>query len=115
MATVGDRVQVPSKRVGQAPRQGVVIGASASGGLLRVRWSTGEESSITPSMGSLVVVGRARAGHGSAGGASKASKKSSTPASKKAAKSSKAAKGSGPKRDGGKASGKSGRNTKHGR
>ena len=114
MAAVGDRVQVPSKRVGQAPREGVVIGASASGGLLRVRWSTGEESSITPSMGSLVVVGKARGGRGTAGSASKPSKKSST-APSKPAKSSKAAKGSGAKRGGNKASGKGGRSAKHGR
>ncbi len=59
MAVVGDRVEVPSKRVGQAPREGVVTGVS--GGLLRVTWSGGEESTITPSMGSLVVVGRVRA------------------------------------------------------
>jgi hypothetical protein len=58
MAAVGDRVQVPSKRVGQAPRDGVVTGVSGS--LLRVTWSSGEESTIFPSMGSLVVVGRAR-------------------------------------------------------
>jgi hypothetical protein len=60
MAVVGDRVQVPSKRVGQTPREGVVTGVS--GALLRVTWSGGEESTIFPSMGSLVVVGRVRAG-----------------------------------------------------
>jgi Domain of unknown function (DUF1918) len=59
MAVVGDRVQVPSKRVGQAPRDGVVTGVSGS--LLRVAWSGGEESTIFPSMGSLVVVGKVRA------------------------------------------------------
>ena len=59
MAAVGDRVQVPSKRVGQAPRDGVVTGVSGS--LLRVTWSGGEESTIFPSMGSLVVVGKVRA------------------------------------------------------
>ncbi len=59
MAAVGDRVQVPSKRVGQAPREGVVTGVS--GVLLRVTWSGGEESTIFPSMGSVVVVGKARA------------------------------------------------------
>jgi hypothetical protein len=58
MAQVGDRVQIPSKKVGQQPRDGVVTGAS--GVLLRVRWSTGEESTITPAVGSLVVVGRVR-------------------------------------------------------
>ncbi len=60
MVAVGDRVQVPSKRVGQAPRDGVVTGVSGS--LLRVSWSGGEESTIFPSMGSLVVVGKARVG-----------------------------------------------------
>ncbi len=60
MAVVGDRVQVPSKRVGQLPREGVVTGVS--GGLLRVTWSGGEESTITPSMGSLIVVGRVKTG-----------------------------------------------------
>jgi Domain of unknown function (DUF1918) len=58
MVAVGDRVQVPSKRVGQAPRDGVVT--SVSGSLLRVTWSGGEESTIFPSMGSLVVVGKVR-------------------------------------------------------
>jgi hypothetical protein len=58
MAVVGDRVQVPSKRVGQTPREGIVTGVS--GALLRVAWSSGEESTIMPSMGSLVVVGRAK-------------------------------------------------------
>ena len=58
MAVVGDRVQVPSKRVGQAPRDGVVTGVS--GALVRVTWSSGEESTIMPSMGSLVVVGKAK-------------------------------------------------------
>ena len=58
MAVVGDRVQVPSKRVGQTPRDGVVTGVSGS--LLRVTWSGGEESTILPSMGSLVVVGKVR-------------------------------------------------------
>jgi hypothetical protein len=59
MAQVGDRVQVPSKKVGQQPREGIVTGVS--GTLLRIMWSTGEESTMTPSVGSLVVVGRVRA------------------------------------------------------
>jgi hypothetical protein len=58
MAEVGDRVQAPSKKVGQQPREGVVTGVS--GALLRVKWSTGEESTITPSVGSLIVVGKVR-------------------------------------------------------
>jgi len=59
MADVGDRVQIPSKRVGQAPREGVVVGVS--GGLLRVEWSGGEQTTLSPSGGSLVVVGRVAA------------------------------------------------------
>jgi hypothetical protein len=55
-AEVGDRVQVPSTKVGEAPRDGVVTGVTGS--LLRVRWSTGEESTVVPSMGSLAVVGK---------------------------------------------------------
>jgi len=57
MAAIGDRVQVPSRKVGGAPRDGVVTGVT--GVLLRVRWSTGEESTLAPSMGSLEVVGKA--------------------------------------------------------
>ncbi len=55
MAVVGDRVQILSKKVGGAPRDGVVTGVTGS--LLRVRWSTGEQSTVVPSMGSLAVVG----------------------------------------------------------
>jgi hypothetical protein len=58
MAVVGDRVQVPSVKVGQTSREGVVTGVVGS--LLRVRWSTGEESTFTPAPGSLMVVGRVR-------------------------------------------------------
>ena len=56
MAVVGDRVQISSRKVGEAPRDGVVTGVTGS--LLRVRWSTGEESTVVPSMGSLAVVGK---------------------------------------------------------
>jgi hypothetical protein len=56
IAVVGGRVQVPSRKVGEAPRDGVVTGVTGS--LLRVRWSTGEESTVVPSMGSLAVVGK---------------------------------------------------------
>ena len=54
MTALGDRVQVPSRKVGGAPREGVVTGVS--GLLLHVRWSTGEESTVAPSMGSLEIV-----------------------------------------------------------
>jgi hypothetical protein len=56
MAVVGDRVQLASRKVGEAPRDGVVTGVTGS--LLRVRWSTGEQSTVVPSMGSLAVVGK---------------------------------------------------------
>ena len=62
MAVVGDRVQVSSRKVGEAPRDGVVTGVTGS--LLTVRWSTGEESTVVPSMGSLAVVGK----HSGSGG-----------------------------------------------
>jgi type IV secretory pathway TrbL component len=62
MAVVGDRVQILSKKVGAAPRDGVVTGVTGS--LLRVRWSTGEESTVVPSMGSLTVVGKQSGGDG---------------------------------------------------
>jgi len=58
MAVVGDQVQVPARKVGEAARQGVVTGVVGS--LLRVQWSSGEESTVVPSVGSLMVVGKAR-------------------------------------------------------
>lgn len=57
MAAVGDRVQVASRKVGEAPREGDVI--ATTGLLIRVRWSTGEESSFVPSMGSLSILQQA--------------------------------------------------------
>jgi len=65
MAVVGDRVHVPSRKLGEAPRDGVVTGVTGS--LLRVRWSTGEESTVVPSMGSLAVVGKIRLQSGGGG------------------------------------------------
>jgi hypothetical protein len=102
MPVVGDRVQVPSKRVGQTPRDGVVTGVS--GALVRVRWSSGEESTIMPSMGSLVVVGKgkARAQKGASAKKTPAQKAAKAPAKKTPAK--KAAKA--PAKKARKASGK---------
>src|ERR1035438_7794760 len=62
MAVAGDRVQISSRKVGEAPRDGVVTGVTGS--LLQVRWSTGEESTVVPSMGSLTVVGKQSGGDG---------------------------------------------------
>jgi Domain of unknown function (DUF1918) len=58
MPNVGDRVRVESRKLGQAVREGVVT--EVLGHLLRVRWSTGEESTFTPGPGSVTVVGRTR-------------------------------------------------------
>jgi hypothetical protein len=58
MAKVGDQVQVPSKRVGQLPREGIVTGVS--GTMLRMKWSTGEESTLVPGAGSVVVIPKVR-------------------------------------------------------
>ena len=58
MADVGDRVRVLSTKAGQVPRDGVVM--AVSGRLLRVKWSTGEESSFIPGAGSLAIIGKAR-------------------------------------------------------
>ena len=55
MVAVGDRVQVPSKRVGQAPETG---SSPASVVLLRVTWSGGGVDDL-PVHGVAVVVGKA--------------------------------------------------------
>ena len=62
MPTVGDRVRVASTKVGQAPRDGVVTGVI--GQLLRIKWSTGEESTVVPGPGAVAVIGKARASSG---------------------------------------------------
>jgi hypothetical protein len=59
MPDVGDRVRVASMKVGQMPRDGVVI--DVTGHLLRVRWSTGEESNIVPGPGAVAVISKVRA------------------------------------------------------
>ena len=48
VAKVGDRVEV---RSGAQLRTGIVVGLA--GTLLRVRWDTGDETSITPAPGAL--------------------------------------------------------------
>lgn len=78
MPTVGDKVRVLPSKAGQLPREGVVTAVTAS--MLRIRWSTGEESSLIPGPGSVSVVGRARVGS-----ATKASKKARPPANQASA------------------------------
>jgi hypothetical protein len=58
MPDVGDRVRIAPTRVGGSPREGVVTGVV--GGLFRIKWSTGEESTVAPGPGSVAVIGKAR-------------------------------------------------------
>jgi DNA-binding protein HU-beta len=60
--SIGDRVRLASTKVGQAPRDGVVTGVN--GGLLRIKWSTDEESSLIPGAGSITIVRKARKASG---------------------------------------------------
>jgi len=45
-------------KVDQAPREGVVT--SVNGALLHIKWSTGEETTMIPGPGSVVVIGKVR-------------------------------------------------------
>ena len=71
MPNVGDRVRFASRKVDERPREGVVT--SVSGGLLRIKWSTGEESTVSPGPGAIAVIGKVRASSG---------KKATSPAKK---------------------------------
>ena len=77
MAKIGDQVQVPSKRVGQLPREGIVTGVS--GTMLRMKWSTGEESTLVPGAGSVVVIPRVRGTSGSVSATTKGTKAEKAP------------------------------------
>lgn len=65
MAEIGDRAQALSPKLGQRPREGVVTGVS--GRLLWVRWSSGEESTIVPAVGSVTIIAKAKAPSGRSG------------------------------------------------
>ena len=86
MPEVGDRVRVESKKLGQTVREGVVT--EVLGHLLRVQWSTGEESTFTPGPGSLTVVGKTRV-RATKKAPSKKTPSKKTPSKKAAAASSK--------------------------
>ena len=86
MPEVGDRVRVESKKLGQTVREGVVT--EVLGHLLRVQWSTGEESTFTPGPGSLTVVGKTRV-RATQKAPSKKTPSKKTPSKKAAAASSK--------------------------
>jgi hypothetical protein len=76
VAKVGDRVEVNTK---SGVRLGQVV--SASGSLLRLRWDTGEETTLVPGPGVLHVIGRGRAPARARTGTTRATKR---PAPKKA-------------------------------
>jgi hypothetical protein len=56
MVSVGDRIRLALNK--GANREGVVTGVTGS--MLRVRWSSGEETSLIPAPGTLTVLGRTR-------------------------------------------------------
>jgi Domain of unknown function (DUF1918) len=91
MAAVGDRVHVASRKLGHPPREGVVTGLS--GRLVRVTWSTGEESTIIPGTGSVSIGGKPKFSLGGSRTAKKTTtaKKATTSRAQSAAKSTKAA------------------------
>ena len=80
MPAVGDKVRVLPNKSGQPPREGVVT--AVSGNLLRIKWATGEETSLIPGPGAVTVVGRTR---------TPAAKKAGAGAAKKSAKAAKSA------------------------
>ena len=82
MPQIGDRIRVHSAKVDQPPREGVVT--SASGAMLRIKWSTGEETTMIPGPGSVAVIGKVRKASVPAKKATKPTK--TAPTSKKTAK-----------------------------
>ncbi len=62
MPDVGDRVRFASRKVDEAPRDGVVTGVI--GQLLRIKWSTGEEPTVVPGPGTIAVIGKVSASSG---------------------------------------------------
>jgi hypothetical protein len=78
-ATVGDRVSLDAKKVGQTRRGGVVLDVSQglAGVRYQIRWDDGHESSISPGAGVLIVEGRAGNGKKASKGSKKSSRKSS--------------------------------------
>jgi hypothetical protein len=80
MPDVGDRVRIAPTKVAGTPREGVVTGVV--GRLLRIKWSTGEESTIAPGLGSVAVVGKAKNSTGKKTTEATKAVKASKPASK---------------------------------
>ena len=81
MPDVGDRVRMHATKVDQVPREGVVTGVSGS--LLRIKWSTGEETTMVPGPGSVAVIGKVRKAPGKKAAAAEKATKKTTKATKK--------------------------------
>jgi hypothetical protein len=76
MPKVGDYVIIEGTKVGAQRREGNLVGIVGS--LLRIQWTDGSESMISPGAGSIRIEPRA--------GSSKGSSKKAAPAAKKAQK-----------------------------
>lgn len=87
MPAVGDQIELAATKVGQVPRRGVVT--DVRGNMLRVRWPSGEESSLVPGPGTLSVVGRTRGALGSPKATGRAAKRVTTATPALASKTSK--------------------------
>jgi hypothetical protein len=85
MANVGDVVEIVGRKIGEATREGKVV--AVSGSLLRIRWASGEESSLIPGPGTINVL---KSGSGSAPATKKAAAKKATPKKAPPAKKAKA-------------------------
>jgi hypothetical protein len=87
MPTVGDRVRIAPTKIGAVAREGVVTGVV--GRLLRIKWSTGEESTVAPGPGSVAVVGKVRKSTGKKAAVRVKTTKNATTSLTKATKSAK--------------------------
>jgi hypothetical protein len=56
MPEIGDQIQLAAAKVNQAPRTGVVT--AVKGGMITVRWPSGEQSVVVPGPGTLTVIGQ---------------------------------------------------------
>lgn len=64
MAKLGDRVVVEGSKVGSPRREGTIV--EEIGRMIRVRWTDGQESLLTPGPGSLrILPGNSKAGNSS--------------------------------------------------
>ena len=86
MVKVGDRIRLASTK--GADRDGVVT--AVTGSLIRVRWPSGEETTVVPAPGTLTVLAASDAVVKTAGTKKAAGKKSATSAKTTSAKKAKA-------------------------